>query len=124
MSFGQSSTFADKLRDLCENPHSDERSLLEHHSKLIDFEDKYAENLAKFEAKEIADCIWKLWGASEGYWATYCQDATSEAEVDSQSADSIEPIDPFANEDDIEVHAGLDASGSLADSDIDDAESF
>jgi hypothetical protein len=28
---------------------------------LIDFEDKYAENLAKFEAKEIADCIWKLW---------------------------------------------------------------
>ena len=57
MSFGQSSTIADKLRDLCENLHSDERSLLEHHSKLIDFEDKYAENLAKFEAKEIADCI-------------------------------------------------------------------
>ena len=53
MSFGQSSTIADKLCDLRENLHSDERSLLEHHSKLIDFGDKYAEYLAKFEAKEI-----------------------------------------------------------------------
>jgi hypothetical protein len=37
MSFGQSSTIANKLRDLRENLHSDEQSLLEHHSKLIDF---------------------------------------------------------------------------------------
>jgi len=55
MSFGQSSTIADKLRDLRLNLHSNERSLLEHHSKLIDFGDKYVEYLAKFKATEIAE---------------------------------------------------------------------
>ena len=55
MSFGQSSTIADKLRDLRLNLHSNELSLLEHHSKLIDFRDKYVEYLAKFKATEIAE---------------------------------------------------------------------
>ena len=55
MSFGQSSTIADKLRDLRLNLHRDERSLLEHHSKLIHFGDKYVEYLAKFKATEIAE---------------------------------------------------------------------
>ena len=55
MSFGQSSTIADKLRDLRLNLHSNEQSLLEHHSKLIDFGDKYLEYLAKFKATEIAE---------------------------------------------------------------------